>query len=303
MTLLVVGGTGFFGKSILDFYLRNKLAAYNITRIFVMSRNADNLAEHHSDLISDSIVLINSDIMTCDKLPNADFVVYAATSTDDSNYLDSNPNSQINNNRRILNFCRLVSKFCKNSKIIYCSSGAVYGKQPYNIERISENLQFQDISNMDTYKKNYALSKRFDEDRIIELGNLKIKVSIARCFTFYGKYLPKQKQFAIGNFIHSAENGLPIVVNTNKLVYRTYLHADKMVDSLFRIVQNSSFNCPIYNVGSSRVKEIRTVAKIIGRIYGVPVIFNCEIDNDNPDFYIPNVDKLKKLNLSFNYKN
>ena len=38
-TLLIIGGTGFFGKSILDSFKRDKLRPWKISKVIVMSRN------------------------------------------------------------------------------------------------------------------------------------------------------------------------------------------------------------------------------------------------------------------------
>ena len=42
-TLLIIGGTGFFGKSILDAYSRGLLSTWSIEKIIVISRNANKL--------------------------------------------------------------------------------------------------------------------------------------------------------------------------------------------------------------------------------------------------------------------
>jgi dTDP-glucose 4,6-dehydratase len=40
-SLLIIGGTGFFGKSILDSFKRGVLNDFNITKILVLARNTD----------------------------------------------------------------------------------------------------------------------------------------------------------------------------------------------------------------------------------------------------------------------
>ena len=84
------------------------------------------------------------------------------------------------------NYLNLASKFHKYSKIVYCSSGAVYGKQPKNIKNIKEDFPFLDIISLDEVKRDYALGKRNAESQIKKIGASGYNVSIARCFAFYG---------------------------------------------------------------------------------------------------------------------
>jgi len=40
-SLLIIGGTGFFGKSILDSFKRGLLSEFNISKIIILARNID----------------------------------------------------------------------------------------------------------------------------------------------------------------------------------------------------------------------------------------------------------------------
>ena len=50
-TLLVIGGSGFFGKSILDAFARGLLKPLNITHVIVMARNAQRLIKEAPEFI------------------------------------------------------------------------------------------------------------------------------------------------------------------------------------------------------------------------------------------------------------
>ena len=45
-SLLVIGGTGFFGKSILDSYRRGRLQKWKITKVYIFARNDDLKWQH-----------------------------------------------------------------------------------------------------------------------------------------------------------------------------------------------------------------------------------------------------------------
>ena len=296
-TLLVIGGTGFFGKSILDSFKRGLLADFNISKIVVLARNTDKFKIDYPELCLTNVEFINGDISTIMSLPEADLILHAASSTNLSDYNNISNNAGKNNiEKAVSNYCSLATIYHNKSKILYCSSGAVYGKQPLNIEKIDENFGFQeDLSDLSIEKKNYCLGKRFAEKEIINLGKHGLNVSIARCFAFSGKYLPKDQHYAFGNFIGQAEKGETVTVKTKGIVYRSYMEADELVYSLFKILLTSSTKCPIFNVGSEKAEKIHDVAQRIANNFGVKCEFNIIDYNLVLDRYVPDVKKLNSL--------
>jgi nucleoside-diphosphate-sugar epimerase len=297
LSLLIIGGTGFFGKSILDSFKRGLLNEYNITKILVLARNTDKFKLEFPELFFNGVELINGDISTISSLPKTDFIIHAASSTNmtDYKYIYENKGRE-NIENAVTNFCNLASKFHLRSKIIYCSSGAVYGKQPLNIEKIDEDFMFEiDLKDFTDEKKAYCLGKRYAEKEFIKLGKLGLNVSIARCFAFSGKYLPKDQHYAMGNFIGEAEKGNNVIVKAPGIIYRSYMDADELVKSLFLLVNIASPNCPIFNIGSDQQISLYDLAESIAIKYNVSV----EFDNLNKsiviDRYVPNIDKLKKI--------
>jgi dTDP-glucose 4,6-dehydratase len=171
------------------------------------------------------------------------------------------------------------------------------------MEEISENYLFKkDVSNLPLNKRGYALAKRNSESRFAELGKENLSLSIARCFTFVGKYLPLDKHFAIGNFIKNGIEGKPVIVNARNPVIRSYMYADDLVLWLMNIISISNINVPIYNVGSNQEISILELAKLIGNKTKQQVLAQ-EIIYPAVDRYIPSIEKAQKelnLNLSFN---
>ncbi|MDB9788604.1 NAD(P)-dependent oxidoreductase [Candidatus Thioglobus sp.] len=298
-TLLVIGGTGFFGKSILDSYKRQLLNSWNIDKIIIMSRNANEFKQNFPELISNGVELLVGDISTIDFLPEADFVIHAAASTDATRYLNHSEEEKNNIIAGTLNYCKLALIFHKKSKIVFCSSGAVYGYQPENLKCLKEDDDFGDISNLDDIKKSYAYAKRDSELAIQELAKKNLNVVIARCFSFVGRYLPRDQHFAIGNFISDGLKGKDIFVKSEKSVYRSYMYADDLVIWLITLAENANSNCSVYNVGSDKEIEIRKLANIIAGIFDVNVNSE-EIDHNSVDRYIPSI---KKAQIEFNLSN
>lgn len=290
-TLLVIGGSGFFGKSILDGFARGLLKSWNISHVIVMARNAHCLVKEAPQLISPNITLLSGDITTIDTLPYADFVIHAAATTDARNYI-SQPESERNNIQAgTYNYCRLAKRFHEKSKIVYVSSGAVYGVQPPNLDEIDESF-VGNLSKMAPVKLDYAVAKQDAERAIIDLGTAGLNVSIARCFAFVGEYLPRDQHFAIGNFIDDVINKRPIVVKANHQVYRSYMYADDLVEWLMTIADHAAPYCPIYNVGSDQAFLLGDLARQLSKHFQIPA----EVQSPSSamiDRYIPSIKKAK----------
>ena len=301
-SLLVIGGSGFFGKSILDAFQRNLLDSWNIDSLMIMARHPEELQKNHSQLITSKVKLLKGDIASINELPFADYVIHAAASTDARNYQLAPLKERFNIIRGTLNYCELAKKFHRKSKIVYVSSGAVYGAQPHNLEKIPEDFVFLDAEHLPENKRDYAYAKRDAEKAIYDLGNHGLDVSIARCFAFVGPWLPRDQHFAIGNFINDVLNNRPITINATWNVYRSYMYADDLAIWLMTIANNSSEKCPIYNVGSDEAINIIDLARLIGETYKVPAPSPLVISN-RVDRYIPLITKARKdLSLSLKFK-
>jgi len=300
-TLLIIGGSGFFGKSILDAYKRGLLSTWHINRVIAMSRNAAKLKLHYPELISDTVELLDGDISKVKSLPYAKYVIHAAASTDASRYLSHSEEEKRNIIGGVLNYCRLAPRFHKGSKIVFCSSGAIYGYQSKEVRYLKEDMAFGDIEKLDKVKKSYAYAKKDAESAILTLGQSGLNVSIARCFSFVGKYLPRNQHFAIGNFISDGLSNTDISVRSDRTVYRSYMYADDLVRWLVTIAENSSSICPIYNVGSDEEIEIGDLANIIANMFNVRVRYS-QKRSKQTDRYIPSVSKaLYELGLTNSY--
>lgn len=302
-SLLIIGGSGFFGKSILDSYRRGLLRPWEIDSLIVLARNASILAQTNRDILNDKVHLINADISNCLTLPRADFVIHAAASSDAKNYLEMPERETINIQSGAFNYCNLARKYHQNSKILYVSSGAVYGQQPENIMAVPESFSVDaDVIELPLNKRGYATAKRQSENSIIQLGSEGFSVSIARCFSFVGKYLPLNTHFAIGNFIKNAIDQSPITIHSNKIVYRSYMYCDDLIIWLMTILESSNKKCPIYNVGSDEKISLLSLGSMISRKTGQILVEPKEFDASKIDIYVPSIEKAKKelkLNLKF----
>ena len=292
-TLLIIGGTGFFAKSIID-YIHNCTLSSKINKIFLLSRSIKkiNIKKKLNNRIE--IKAIRADISKLKKIPFADYIIYCAINHD-----------YVEDHKSVCNYYKLAKKYHSKSKILYTSSGAVYGQQPKKIKKLTENYLVNNkrISFKSTDKNSYSLTKLKNERVFQKLSELKIKVSIARCFAFVGRYLQRDKSYAVGNFINSILNKKNIEIKSNHRVIRSYMHEHDLSRWLLEIVKNAKTNCPIYNVGSDEGVDIRKLALYLSNKYKVDLKLE-KINSDFEDRYLPSTLKAKKiLNLKLSFDN
>jgi dTDP-glucose 4,6-dehydratase len=297
-SLLLFGGTGFIGQSILKYFLKNIYLKKKINKIIIISRYQPKIDKFYKKLKkSYDIIKINSDISKLKKLPYADHVIYAAI-------LKNYKKDHI----AFSNYLNLAKKYHLKSKILYLSSGAVYGFQKKtqgfkeDYLKYNKKISFNKKLKYKQYKQEYSDIKLKNENLLQEFGKkYGAKVSIARCFSFSGEYLPLNSQYALGNFIKNILNNEDIKVKSNYRVIRSYMYSDDLAKWLLKIMNNSTINCPIYNVGSNDYVSIHKLACVLAKKYNLSVDFKGNILKKNIDIYVPNIQKAKKkLNLTNN---
>ena len=281
--LLIIGGSGFVGSSIVDNAVNKKLIKKKINEIFVLSRSIKSKQKKYRHV---KITYINNDILNVKKIPQIDYIIYCLKNTDikiSNNYFNK--------------FLKLLKTLKNKPNILFTSSGAVYGKNT-NKKKVSEKkkINIKAINNFKGYKKKYAKEKLFLEKKFKDLATKNYNVSIARCFTFIGKSIVRYN-YAISDLINAANNKENITLNSKIDVFRSYMHSDDLSNWLITILNNSNTKCPIYNVGSDKVINLKNLTKKIGIMTNKKISIKIKKSNKF-DYYIPSILKAKKeLNL------
>jgi len=281
--LLIIGGSGFVGSSIVDNAVNKKLIKRKINEIFVLSRSNKSKQKKYKHL---KITYINNNILNIKKIPQIDYIIYCLKNTD----------IEISNNY-FSKFLKLLKTLKNKPNILFTSSGAVYGKNTKK-SRVSERekIDIKAINNFKGYKKKYAKEKLFLEKKFKDLAAKNYNVSIARCFTFIGKNIIRYN-YAISDLINAANNKNKITLNSQIDVFRSYMHSDDLSNWLITILKNSNTKCPIYNVGSDKVINLKNLTKKIGIMTNKKISIKIKKSNKF-DYYIPSILKAKKeLNL------
>ena len=282
-TLLIIGGSGFFGKSIIDFLEKKRGIEKKINKIIIITKSS-NVFLSKKFKQKFQVNHLKQDISKIKNLPFAHIIIYCAISYDFSNDI-----------KAVTNFCNIAKHNYPNSKIIYTSSGAVYGKQTeknFRVEEVSfkkKKIKFENLR-----KQKYAEIKIKNEKLFQKLLKYKIKISIVRCFAFAGKHLPLESNFVLGNFIYSIIKNKTINFKSESKVLRTYMHSDDLADCLLKIGLNRKRNYEIYNLGSEDVVDIYSLSKYLGKKFKLKLKAKKQMKHVNKDIYIPDTSKFRK---------
>ena len=291
--ITIFGGTGFIGQSLIDYLKKNKKLGTKYKRLNIVSKSSKYKFFDKKFIFNYKFDLEKNS----GQLPNtSDYIIYAADSNDYKIY-KKNKKKYIS---KIKNFINIFKKKYSKSKLIYLSSGIVYGKDKKN-KPPKENKKFNNINTVSKEQRGYCAAKRFGEKEIIKLGKKKNKVSIVRLYSFLGPRIPLNKHFLIGNIIKNILENKKKIVLKNKFM-RSYMHTDDLIFYLLKIVKLSNYDCPIYNLGSDQIVDDKLLLKYFDNYLKNPIK---KIKNYDFDYYIPNIIKLRyrfSLKKKFNFK-
>lgn len=287
--LFITGGTGFFGKWLLESIAAANDALGCGVNATVLSRTPRIFLAGMPHLAERSEFTWVAANVTDFPFPaeRHDYALHLATAT--SAHLDRTQPlemlaTKFNSIRRVLDFAR----HCGARRMLVTSSGAVYGPQPADLERIPEDYPGAPDPLKPTSA--YGTGKRLIE-QICALTP-EVDCVIARCFSFIGPHLPFDARFAAGNFLRDALNGGPVVVQGDGQAVRSYLYAADLIIWLLTLLLRGTPG-RAYNVGSDQEVSILELAHKVAVITGknLPVDIKSKLRETTENRYVPNVSR------------
>jgi len=275
--LFITGGTGFFGCWLLEtLQAANRKLDLGI-KATVLSRDPAAFARRAPHLAPGvrwvrgsatdfTLGLVARELGVAVEGLTFDAVIHLATEADNVRTL-ADPAAAVDviagSTRRALEFASVVGA----RRFLFTSSGSVYGRQPPELEKISED--FPGSSEPAHLNAAYAISgqaKRAAENLCAALGmERRIEVVVARCFAFAGPYLPLDSKFAFGNFLADALAGRDLIVKGDGTPVRSYLYAADLAIWLWTLLARGAAG-RVYNVGSEHPVNIRELAEVVARL-------------------------------------
>jgi nucleoside-diphosphate-sugar epimerase len=288
--VLITGGTGFFGRWLLESWadstdrLHLRRVATVVSRdVDAFRRTAPRLAAHPS------IELLQGDVLGPQPVSGSfDACIHAATAASLA-LSQSRPRLMFDT---VLTGTANVLDWVAGSgdiPMLLTSSGAVYGPQDPSVYGVPEG-HLSGPDPLDPVAV-YAEAKRAAEMLCaVSTSSSGTQVKIARCFAFVGPHLPLDAHFAIGNFIRDGLRGNPIALSGDGTAVRSYMYPTDLITWLWTILVRGR---PLraYNVGSPHAHDLRTVAHLVASRCGdVDVRVGAEPTAGRPaSRYVPDI--------------
>lgn len=230
--IFVTGATGFFGIWLLETFAHANASLNLGASLIGLSRDPEAFCAKVPHLAGEkSITLYRGDVRDFE-FPEGPFshVIHAGTTSSAPVPSAEMLDTIIQGTRHTLDFATAVGA----KRFLFVSSGAVYGKQPPEMNHIPET--YNGAPDPMDPNSAYGEGKRVGELLCATVHREKgLETNIARCFAFVGPGLPLDAHFAIGNFIRDAMKGEPIRVNDGA-PYRSYLYAADLAIWLWTIL-------------------------------------------------------------------
>ena len=268
--LLFIGSSGFVGKSFNNYFKKKK-----IFRIINYSRTQ------------------KKNIIDTSKLPRSDFIIYCINNKNIKTSL-----------KYFFHFKKLLYKNKKKPKILFFSSGAVYGPRSSK-KKFSEkdHIDIKKYKKFFGYKKKYAKEKYLLEEEFKKIAKDGYKVSIARGFTFYGKYIFNY-DYLISKIISAVKSKKKFIIKKPYTI-RSYMHEEDMCRWLIKILDIATNKCPVVNLGSDKIIDFKKLAYFLNKKFSSKIQIRKNISK-NIDYYIPSINYAKKklkLKNTVNFNN
>jgi len=258
--IFVTGGTGFVGTWLIESLLwANRRLNLQICAT-VLTRNPAAYVSRAPHLACDPAVTLIAGDAASFAFPGGSFrlVVHAATEPyfpPDAAHPFSVFACNVAGTQRVLEFARR----CRACRVLFTSSGVVYGKPPAGMTHIPEVFPGGPLTT-DTNSA-YAQSKRASEFLCAAAARVfGFDVSIARLFAFVGPHLPLDTNYAVCNFIRDVLAGGPVRISGDGTPYRSYLYAADLAIWLWTILLRAP-SAAVYNVGSPHALTIADLAR------------------------------------------
>lgn len=292
--IFMTGGTGFFGCWLLETLLWAEERLQLGAAVTVLTRDPAAFRAKAPHLVSHAAVTLHTGDVRDFTFPDGRFthMIHAA--------VDATPPLDQASRRHVVDV--VVSGTYRALKcaahtgvrrFLLTSTGAVYGRQPVDLERIPEEYcGGPDPADPGTAG---AEAKRTAEMLCAVHSGDTLQPTIARCFSFVGPYLPVDAKFAAGNFLRDALGGGPIRIASDGTPYRSYLYGSDLALWLWTILLRGSALRP-YNVGSEDAISIAGLASAVAACAGTnaAIEVGAPSSRGTPQRYVPSTERARR---------
>lgn len=264
-SFLLTGASGLIGTCFLTCLKEAGRLGYGPSAVYAIIQSDP---RHYFRTIADEsfIHLFQGDITNhsfCNRLPMADYIIHAAGHGQPGRFMaDPIRTLHLNTSTMLTLFERLNAE----GRFLFVSTAEVYSGLQTSPHRESEI----GTTNTTHPRSCYIEAKRGGEAICNAWRSRGVKAKAARLALAYGPGVREGDTRALNSFIEQGLKG-KISLMDDGSAWRTYCYITDAVEIMWRILFDG---CDlIYNVGGKSRTTIANLAKMIGRMLDVPVIF------------------------------
>jgi|LSQX01.2.fsa_nt_gb nucleoside-diphosphate-sugar epimerase len=274
--VLVTGANGLIGSVLVDTLIYRNEVMQAETDIWVLVRNEDLLREKFGKYFGRKYFhyLIQDVCLDIKVEKKIDYIIHAASKGDPRSFV-SDPVGIMNANYLGMLHVLELAKEKKSKKVIYISSGEVYGiVKAETISSEYKGIHEEEYGYLDILNPRacYASSKRAAETLCISYSKqYGIDVSIARPCHTYGPTMLESDSRVVNEFIRSTIEHSDIVLKSLGLQQRSYCYVADTAAAIFTLLLSGEKN-EAYNISNpNSILTIKELAELLTRIGGTKI--------------------------------
>ena len=292
-SIFMTGASGLVGRWVLSTLDALNLVIGQRSDVFVLVRNESRARQVLSNLSSLNLHFISRIEIERTIAQNVPEHIWHFAAETGSSSTTSALNSLNADCALSIEICRAVDRSNRPTRILYTSSGAVYGRDSAPIAAlplqtpISDTIDFQMLL--------YGHGKVTSEMLFGAMAERdSVTVNIARLFSFIGPLMPLTSHFAMGNFLDAAKSGRKIVLNSTGEALRSWMYLGDLARMLLLLASQPSSN--IVDVGSEESMSVREAAHVVAEIAGLDVEVGSQHNPSGSSMnYVPDLTALRSL--------
>lgn len=264
-TVMIAGANGMIGSAVVELciYLNDKYGLN--TKVYAACRNAAQGNKRFISLIDRN----DFEIIECDvtqKLKfnkKVDYVIDAAGNSNPASYAKAPVETMLGNFLGIHNLLEHANK-SNVKRVLYVSSGEVYGEGADNVESFSE--EYSGYVDCTKVRSCYPSSKRASENLCVSYSEqYGIETIIARPCHIFGPTATSADNRAATEFLRNVSAGKDIVMKSKGQQVRTYCYVLDCAAAIIFLLLNGT-NIQAYNIANKEVQvSIKELAQTIAK--------------------------------------
>ena len=256
-TALVIGGSGFLGSHLCDWFIQRKY------KVIALDNNITGTTANIKHLLKNpNFKFIKHDISKPINIPGKiDYVLNFASPASPVDYLDLPIETMMVGSYGTHNALEIAKT--KKAVFLQASTSEVYGDP---LEHPQKETYWGNV-NPNGPRSVYDEAKRFGEALVLAYKRqYKMDVKIVRIFNTYGPRMRLKDGRVVPNFIDQILHGRPLTIYGNGKQTRSFCYVDDLINGITKLLL-SNLTGPV-NIGNPREFTIKQFADLVVKTRG-----------------------------------